>query len=159
MLPVTPDGKPSGQPRPYLRTQFNERFGRFSPEPTPRWVAYDSNESGRVEVYIQAHPEPKGKWQVSNGGGQFPAWSPDGRELFYVSADSKLMAVKLKVDADAVAPSTPVALFEVHLQGLGTSAVAPDGKRFLVSVPVDSAGQQPLEVIVNWPALIKKAAE
>ena len=76
---------------------------------SPRWVADDSGESGRYEVYIQTHPEP-GKWQVSNGGGQFPAWSPDGRELFYVSADSKLLAVK--VDADAVAPSTPVALLK-----------------------------------------------
>ena len=77
-----------------------------------------------------------------------------------MSADSKLMAVKLKVDADAVAPSTPVALFDVDVQGLGTApfAVAPDGKRFLVRVPVESAGQ-PLEVIVNWPALLKKGAE
>ena len=159
---MTPDGKadPAGQPRPYLRTPFNERLGRFSPEPSPRWVAYDSDESGRSEVYIQAYPEPKGKWQVSNGGGQLPAWSPDGREIFYVSADSKLMSVKLKVGADAVVPSTPVALFEVDVQGFGNPpyAVAPDGKRFLVSVPVQSAGQ-PLEVILNWPALLKKSAE
>ena len=63
------------------------------------------------------------------------------------------------MDADAVVPSTPVALFEVDVQGFGTPyAVAPDGKRFLVPVPVESAGQ-PLEVILNWPALLKKGAE
>ena len=142
-----------------MQAPFNERFARFSPEPSPRWVAYDSDESGRYEVYIQAYPEPKGKWQVSNGGGQYPAWSPDGREIFYVSADSKLMAVKLKVDADAVAPSAPVALFEVDVQVLSPPySVSPDGKRFLVRVPVESAGQ-PLEVILNWPALLKKGVE
>ena len=162
VLPVTPDGKadPAGQPRPYLLTPFNERYGRFSPEPSPRWVTYDSDESGRYEVYIQTYPEPKGKWQISTGGGQYPAWSPDGREIFYVSAASKLMSVKLRVDADVVAPSTPVALFEVDDQGFSAPpyAVAPDGKRFLVRVPVESGGQ-PLEVILNWPALLKKSAE
>ena len=69
------------------------------------------------------------------------------------------MAVKLKVDSDAVAPSAPVALFEVVAQGtIPPYAVAPDGKRFLVSVPVESGGK-PLEVILNWPALLKKSAE
>ena len=158
---MTPDGKadPAGQPRPYLRTPFIERAGRFSLEPSPRWVAYDSDESGRNEVYIQAYPEPKGKWQVSNGGGQFPAWNPDGREIFYVSADSKLMSVKLKIDADAVVPSAPVGLFAVEGSPFYPPyAVAPDGKRFLVRVPVQSAAQ-PLEVILNWPALLKKSAE
>ena len=78
------------------------------------------DESGRFEVYLQGYPEPKGKWLVSSGGGQFPAWGPDGRELFYVSAESKLMAVNLKVGPESVAPSTPRALLQLADAG-GTS--------------------------------------
>ena len=108
---MTPDGKPAGQARPYLRTPFNETRGRFSPEPSPRWVAYQSDESGRYEVYIQAFPEPRDKFQISTGGGTYPQWGPGGRELFYVSPDLKLMAVSLKLGADSVEPSTPRELF------------------------------------------------
>ena len=160
VLPVTPDGKPEAGAKPYLRAPFNERFGRFSPEPNPRWVAYESDETGRFEIYVQAYPEPKGKWLVSSGGGQFPAWGPGGRELFYLSADSKLMAAKLKVVATALQALTPSALFEVGDDGNFGSpfAVAPDGQRFLVAVPIDE-GTQPLEVIVNWTALLKKGSE
>ena len=162
VLPVTPEGRPQAgaRPRPYLRTPKDERFGRFSPEPNPRWVAYDSDFSGRREVYVQAYPEPRGEFLVSSGGGQFPAWGPDGREIFYVSADSKLMSVKLKVGPDFVQPSPPSVLFDVTVDGVAPVAspyaVAPDGKRFLVRAPVIQ-GAQPLEVIVNWPALLKKA--
>ena len=124
VMPLTPDGKPKAGAsagagaRPYLRTRFNEYQGRFSPEPSPRWVAYTSDESGRDEVYIQAFPEPRGKFQISTGGGRYPEWSPDGRELYYVSADGKLMAAGLKLSADSVAPSTPRELFA--LPGAGS---------------------------------------
>ena len=158
VLPVTPDGKPEAgaKARPYLRTRFNELGGRFSPEPSPRWVAYTSDESGRNEVYVQAFPEPRGKFQISTGGGQHPDWSPDGRELYYVSADNKLMVAGLKVGADSVTPATPRELFAVAgAGGFQPYAAAPDGKRFLVLKP--AGGSQPLEVIVNWPALLKKA--
>ncbi|MBL8295027.1 MAG: PD40 domain-containing protein, partial [Bryobacterales bacterium] len=157
VLPVTPDGKPEAgaQPRPYLRTPSNEIQGRFSPEPSPRWVAYTSDESGWNEIYIQAFPEPQGKFQISTGGGMFPEWSPDGRELFYVSEEGRLMAVGLNRGADSIAPSTPRELFTFS-RSIGSSfpyAVAPDGKRFLVKTPVGDSG--PLEVIVNWQALVK----
>ena len=157
VLPVTPDGKPEAGARPYLHTRFNERDGRFSPGPSPRWVAYTSDESGREEVYVQAFPEPRGKFQISTGGGRFPEWSPDGRELYSMSADNKLMAAGLKLGADSVTPSTPRELFAVSAGGgFQPYAVTPDGKRFLVLAPV--GGSQPLEVIVNWPALLKKGA-
>ena len=160
VLPVAPDGKPEVgvEARPYLRTRFNEYHGRFSPERSPRWVAYTSDESGRDEVYVQAFPEPRGKFQISTGGGSFPEWSPDGRELYYVSADDKLMAADLKLAADSVTPSKPRDLFAVTVGGGNTQpyTVAPDGKRFLVLTP--AGGSQPLEVVVNWPALLKKGA-
>ena len=161
VLPVTPNGQPEveAKPRPYLRTRFNEFAGRFSPEPNPRWVAYASNESGRNEVYMQSFPEPRAKFQISTGGGTFPEWSPDGREVYYVSPEQKLMAVGVNMGAETLAPSTPRELFAVPPAPLGTTSpytVAPDGKRFLVLAP--AGGAQPLEVIVNWPALLKAGA-
>jgi Tol biopolymer transport system component len=161
VLPVTPDGRPEAgaKARPYLRTRFNEWGGRFSPERSPRWVAYTSDESGRDEVYVQGYPEPRGKFQISNGGGRYPEWSDDGREFYYVSADGKLMAAGVKAGADSLAPSAPRELFAVRaVATLNVSpySVAPDGKRFLVAAPV--GGAQPLEVVVNWPALLKQGA-
>jgi Tol biopolymer transport system component/predicted Ser/Thr protein kinase len=157
VLPMTPDGKPAGQARPYLRTPFNETRGRFSPEPSPRWVAYQSDESGRYEVYIQAFPEPGGKFQISTGGGQSPQWGPGGRELFYVSPDLKLMAVSLKLGADSVEPSNPRELFLLPVVDNGWSPYdTSDGQRFLVPAVPRQQASQPLTVIVNWPALLKK---
>jgi len=159
-LPMTPDGKPAGQAKPYLRTPLNESWGRFSPEPSPRWVAYQSDESGRYEVYIQAFPEPRGKFQISTGGGLFPEWGPGGRELFYVSLDHKLMAASLKLGADSIEPSTPRELFPLPIVDNGFSPydTAPDGQRFLVRAVPQQQASQPLTVIVNWPALLKKGA-
>ena len=160
VLPMTAEAKPAGQAKPYLRTPFNESWGRFSPEPSPRWVAYQSDESGRYEVYIQAFPEPRGKFQISTGGGQYPEWGPGGRELFYVSPDFKLMAVGLKLGADSVEPSTPRELFPLPIVDNGFSPydTAPDGQRFLVRAVPQQQASQPLTVIVNWPALLKQGA-
>jgi Tol biopolymer transport system component/predicted Ser/Thr protein kinase len=146
-------------PRPYLKTPFNESWGRFSPEMPPRWVAYHSDESGRAEVYIQAFPEPRSKVQVSTGGGQYPQWGAGGRELFYVSLDNKLMAASLKFGADSVEPSSPRELFALPVieSGLSPYDTTPDGQRFLVRATPEYVGQ-PLTVIVNWPALMKNDA-
>src|SRR5262249_16512656 len=76
IVPVTPDGKlrQDDKPKPYTRTPFNERFGRFSPEANPRWVAYQSDESGQNEIYVDHFPEPRGKIRISASGGTFPEW-------------------------------------------------------------------------------------
>jgi hypothetical protein len=160
ILPVTPDGRPAtdGQPRPYLGTPSNESWGRFSPEASPRWVAYQSDESGRYEVYIQAFPERRGARQISTGGGQYPQWGAGGLELFYVSPDFKLMTVSLKLGADSVQPSPPRELFPLPATEIGGSPydATPDGQRFLVSaIPPRTS----LTVIVNWPAMLKKRPE
>src|SRR5262249_40421283 len=130
LFPVTPDGKPAGPPQPYLRTPFNEGWGRFSPESPPRWLAYQSDVTGRFEIYVQAFPEPRGRFQVSTGGGQYPQWGPGGRELFYLSLENKLMAVSLKVGADSIEPSPPRELFALPVADLGLSPydTAPDGQ-------------------------------
>jgi predicted Ser/Thr protein kinase len=162
VLDVTPDGKPSlgATPRPYRRTPFSESWGRFSPEAPPRWVAYHSNDTGRNEVYIQAFPEPRGKFQISTGGGQYPQWGAGGRELFYVAPDNKLMAVSLKLGTDSVEPSAPRELFVLPAVDTGWNPydTDPDGQRFLVRATPERAAAQPLTVIVNWPALLKKGA-
>jgi eukaryotic-like serine/threonine-protein kinase len=155
VLPVTPEGIPTGKPRAYLQTQFNEQEGQFSPEPNPRWIAYSSNESGQSEVYVQAFPEARGKFQVSAGGGRFPKWGPGGRQLFYASVNDKLMAVDLKIEKDSIEPSTPRELFPLPTPTINFIPydVSADGQRFLVQAPPQQAS--PLTVIVNWPALVK----
>jgi Tol biopolymer transport system component/predicted Ser/Thr protein kinase len=161
VLPVTPEGKPvpDAKPQPYRRTPFNESWGRFSPEAQPHWVAYQSDETGRYEVYIQAFPEPHGKFQISANGGQYPQWGAGGRELFYVSQDNKLMAASLTIGADSVEPSVPRELFPLPAVDIGWCPydATSDGQRFLVRTTTAQAGQ-PLTVIVNWPALLKKRA-
>jgi Tol biopolymer transport system component len=160
VLPVTPEGKPAAdaKPRLYLRTQFNEWWGRFSPEPSPHWVAYQSDETGKSEVYIQSFPEPHGKSQISTGGGQYPEWGPlgkDGGELFYMSLDNRMMVVSLKLGLDSVEASAPRELFQPSVADIGWNPyeVTADGQRFLVRAMPDQAAQ-PLTVIVNWPALL-----
>jgi Tol biopolymer transport system component/predicted Ser/Thr protein kinase len=150
---------PNTKPRAYLRTRFNELYGRFSPEPTPRWVAYQSDESGRGEIYVDSFPEPHHKVRISTGGGQHVQWAPNGRELFYMSPDLKLMAVDLKVTSDSIEPATPRELFELPIVDNGYSPleVSPDGRRFLVRAAAEQA-PQPLTMIVNWSALLKNPA-
>ena len=154
VVPVTPDGHLSAdqQPTPYLRTPVNETAARFSPEPNPRWIAYQSDESGRNEVYIQAFPQPRGAHRVSTRGGTRPQWGPGGRELFYQSLDSKVMVVSLNLGPDTVAASEPRELFVLPPRA-SFFEMAPDGQRFLVNMP--DPMPHPLNVIVNWPSLLK----
>jgi Tol biopolymer transport system component/DNA-binding winged helix-turn-helix (wHTH) protein len=153
---ILPAAAGEGKPRPYLQTPFNEYMGRFSPD--SRRVAFQSNESGRYEVYVDTFPEPSGKMRISTAGGIVPQWSANGRELFYISPDFKLMSVGLKVGASSVEPSVPHALFPLPVfdAELSPYEVATDGERFLVLKPPEAAA--PLTVIVNWPALLNKTA-
>jgi Tol biopolymer transport system component len=159
--PMIPDGRAQegSTPTPYLRTRFNESQARFSPEPSPRWVAYTSDESGRNEVYIDAFPEPRARVRISTAGGHQPQWGTGGRELFYVSPENKLMAVSLKLGADKVEPLAPRELFPLHLRSSAGPTYEPsrDGQRILV-VTSPEVAPQPLTIIVNWPALLKEAA-
>jgi hypothetical protein len=156
VLPVTADGRlaPDVPQTPYLRTPDSESGGRFSPEPTPRWVAYQSNESGRAEVYVQSFPEPRGPHRISTDGGTAPQWGPDGRELFYRSAAGKVVVVNVTLGSDTVVASTPRELFTIPPESF--FEVAPDGQRFLVNMPDPTP--HPPTVIVNWPSLMNARA-
>jgi eukaryotic-like serine/threonine-protein kinase len=114
-----------GAPRPFLRSAFDEAHGRFSPD--GRWLAYESDESGAAEVYLRPFPGPGGKWQLSAGGGSRPAWSADGRRIFYRHGTA-LMAVALRFAGNAGATAAPP---ETLLDGepdLDRFAVDPGGR-------------------------------
>ena len=145
----------------------NAREGQFSP-PDGRWVAYVSNATGIDEVYLQAFPGPGGKWQVSTNGGVDPRWGRDGRELFYVAPDGKLMAVAIHIDADGrgLNPGPPLALFQTRfpmgalINGVPVGsrpqyAVASDG-RFLMNLTTDDNVPSPISIVLNWATLLKK---
>src|SRR5438270_1026987 len=111
-----------------------------------KWIAYQSNESGRFEIYVQPFPGPGGKFQISSNGGTQPRWNKNGKEIFYVSLDSKMMAapVKLSPDGQSLETGTPAALFPVRIVdgpsgGVNKQqyAVSSDGQRFLVNLAAD----------------------
>src|SRR5207244_10575933 len=131
------------KPFPFVKTPFDERDGQFSHD--GRWIAYQSNESGRPEVYVQRFPGPGGKFQISSNGGAQPRWNKNGKEIFYVSLDSKMMVapVKLSPDGQSLETGTPAALFPVRfalgpLPGASKQqyAVSPDRPRVLVHAGV-----------------------
>jgi Tol biopolymer transport system component len=157
MLPVTAEGKARGEPQVYLRTPANESWGRFSPEPNPRWVAYQSDVTGHFEVYIQAFPVPAGQLRISMGGGTYPQWGPDGRELYYMSLDNKLVAVTLSITDDSIKVVSRRELFPLPggVSGAGSPSfdLAPDGKRFVVRR--EARSNEALTVVTNWTSLLK----
>ena len=137
-----------------LQGPFIEAGGQFSPD--GKWIAYHSTESGRSEVYIRAFPSSAGKWQISNRGGFIPRWRADGKELFYVSADLKMMAVTIRASAAGVEADTPRELFAYLVPGLNSPYdVAADGQRFLLTERSEAQGGPPLTVVLNWQAALK----
>jgi len=120
------------RPVPYLHTPFNEWWGRFAPEPKTRWTAYQSDESGRWEIYVDSYPAPGSCRQISTDGGQFPHWGPDGRELFFVAPDYTLMVSDVRLGITSVESSAPRPLFRLPAVDTGRSPyeVAPIGQRF-----------------------------
>ena len=123
-------------------------------------MAFVSDESGRLEVYVAPFPSTGGKTLVSTGiaGGDLMGgarWSHDGRELFYVSADRRLMAVPVRT-TPMIEVGSPSPLFALQGRAWSDFAVSADGKRFLAVVPRAFAGEQPLTVILNWTAEVHR---
>jgi hypothetical protein len=147
----------TGRAEPFLETEFNEREGRLSPD--GRWIAYASDESGTFEVYVSAFPRWGSNRQVSASGGRQPVWRRDGKELLYLGADNRLMAVPTRLNG-GLQVGTPRALFDSRL---ATSAsdiplfdVSPDGSRLLLSLR-DEEGRSPsLRVVMNWQAALRR---
>ena len=112
VLPMTGSTGGPRKPVPFLQTAFNEMLGQFSPD--GRWVAYISDESGRNEVYVRSFPAGSGKFQISNNGGTQPRWRDDGKEIYYLAPDGKLMAATVKFTAETFEKETLKVLFEAH---------------------------------------------
>ncbi len=140
-----------GEPKPFLNSTFNEEEPAFSPD--GRWLAYDSNESGSVEVYVRPFPGPGGKWQVSTGGGRYPKWSRNGKELFYRTMDNKIMAVTYATSADSFRADKPQLWSPGQFTDVGAGYYSfdlhPDGKRFAV-LKAPGAGQTPTVTKVSF---------
>ena len=149
VLPVLPER--NGKPYPFLSSPFNERNGVFSPD--GQWVAYQSNESGRFEVYVRPFPGPGGVRQISAGGGSMPRWRADGKELYYAAAGNKLMAAAISSQGASITPGQPVALFTANFFVRGSVRphydVARDG-RFLAIVELNDADTPPITLLMNW---------
>jgi serine/threonine protein kinase/Tol biopolymer transport system component len=146
----------SGSAHALLDSQFSESHPRFSPD--SHWFAYVSDESGRPEVYVQTFPRSGGKWQVSTGGGAQPHWRRDGKELYFIAPDRKLMAVDVKL-GQVFEMGTPKPLFQTQVSGLlapNRYDVSADGQKFLINSGVQETSHAPLEVILNWAAGLKK---
>ncbi len=132
-----------GKAELFLGTPFVEVFPAFSPD--GRWLAYQSNESGTYEVYVRPFPGPGGRWQISTGGGNFPLWSRDGRELLFETPDYRVMAVSYTAKGDSFTAGKPRLWTETRLRNIGFFSnydLAPDGKR-LAAMVADSNAEKP----------------
>jgi serine/threonine protein kinase/Tol biopolymer transport system component len=158
VLPLEGDKKPFV----FLGAEFNQTDGHFSPD--GHWVAYRSDESGRFEIYVRrftpdsAAPasDSGGKWQISYGGGTEPQWSADGKELYYLTLDRKVMAVDVSTNPVFQA-GPPKFLFQTPVQAEVTEGdYTVDGKRFLFPAPAEQPAQTTFTVVLNWQAGLKK---
>ena len=151
VLPMFGDRKPHS----LISTEFNNTYSEFSPD--GHWVAYDSNESGKDEIYAVAFPNATARFQISTAGGANVQWRADGKELYYTDPDNKIMAVDINSRGDSLQVGTPHVLWQPRLQPVVTPpyAASADGKRFLVNeLPLQSTSH--MTVVLNWNAELKK---
>jgi hypothetical protein len=148
----------TGERKPFAvaQTQFDEHRAQTSPD--SQWVAFQSDESGQDEIYVQPFPGPGSKWPVSTSGGTQVRWRRDGKELFYVALDGRLVAVPIQLGSSTKPPEVGAAvpLFAPPLGGAIQQAdfrhqymVSADGQRFLVAT-VGEPTISPITVILNW---------
>jgi serine/threonine protein kinase len=151
---VPVDGEP--KPFPVVQTNFEERDGQFSPD--GKWIAYQTNESGRVEIVVQPFRGPGGKLQISTNGGAQVRWRPDGKELFYIALDGRLMAIPIRFvsDGSSVEAGAPIPLFTTRVGGpmqgseMQQYVVSSDGQRFLMNTIIEEPSASAITVILNF---------
>jgi len=153
LLMVRADG--TGEATTLLEVpEANVVFSRLSAD--NRWIAYQSDETGRYEVYVSAFPKPAGRLQVSQAGGRLPTWRTDGKELYYLDPDGKLIAAELRENNGSLQVAAIRVLFSIKMTtGNGYDAF-PDGKKFLTSTVTTGETPAPLSLVQNWSADLKK---
>ena len=151
-FPVTAVGA-DRKPLPVLQTAYNEHWGRVSPD--GRLIAFMSDESGTMDVYVQGFESADGKRRVSNAGGREPVWRGDGRELFYIADDDTVTAVGINSSGE---PGSAIPLFKTHLSrtlpNLLSYAVSRDGARFLIDTITSDAPSVPTRIVFNWASAL-----
>ena len=147
------DGERNSQP--LFQSQFNEAKAKISPD--GHWIAYESNESGLLQVYVRPFPNAEeGKWQISSDGGTEPVWAHSGQELFYRNGD-KMMVVDIKTER-TFTPGSPVVLFTGRYTIGGAVVnydISPDGQRFLMIKGEEDQPAQ-INVVQNWFEELKR---
>jgi serine/threonine protein kinase/Tol biopolymer transport system component len=141
-----------GDGKPFPVVQGAASAPKVSPD--GKWLAYVGNDSGRNTVYVVPFPRGSGKWQVSANGGSNPHWRSDGRGILYLSSDRQIMSAAVVEQGSTLAVGKVQPLFRPNIAA-GWD-VTPDGQKFLIISPVEQKGSQPLTLVTNWPALLKK---
>jgi hypothetical protein len=151
-LPVDPPGEPF----PVVESEFLNVRPVFSPD--GQWIAYESDETGRFEVYVRKFPGPSGKWQISTDGGSEPQWSQDGSEIFYLDTAQNLVSVAVET-GERFRAGLPEPLFEARLYPRiqrNRYVVSADGERFLMMTSLESQSLPPTTVVVNWQESLRQ---
>jgi Tol biopolymer transport system component len=153
LLLLSADGK--GEVTPLLEvTGANVTGARLSND--GRWIAYQCDVSGKVEVYVSAFPKPVGRLQISQAGGRLPIWRKDGKELYYLDANGNLVAADLSESNGSLQATSRRILFPLKFGLNDTYDVFPDGKRFLLNTNVTEETPAPLSLVQNWTAELRK---
>jgi hypothetical protein len=150
------------KPLAVVQAAMEQPGGEFSPD--GRWLAYESNESGRFEVFVQLFPEAGGKRQLSSAGGTQPRLRCDGKELYYVAPDARLMAVPVATyqDGKTLGLGVPTPQFRTRLAtGAGVTAGRPEyavaaDDRFLINTVVEGTASAPITIVLNWESLLRR---
>jgi Tol biopolymer transport system component len=142
---------------PILIAKTNGRIDEPAFSPDGKWISYNVNDTGRHEVYVKKFPPTDAQWQVSREGGVQARWRGDGRELFFLAPNGSMMAVDVTL-GESPEFTQPRKLFDTHLAfsfQTDQYAVSPDGQRFLIMEPQGDRRLPPLNVVMNWPSLVK----
>jgi serine/threonine protein kinase/Tol biopolymer transport system component len=152
VLPLTGDGKPF----PIVQTPFDDANPAVSPD--GRWMAYQNNESGRMQVYVTAFPGGGAKWQASTNGGGDPRWRKDGKELFFLDATDTIMVLDVSVAGQAVQLGIPHSLFQAvgAQRQAGSYDVTADGKKFVINGGTVKQSGAPFTLVQNWTAELRR---